>query len=57
MPAITVGGGAVGFLSNTVGVRFDLRYIRSLGQGSDQTVVSGPRVKFWRAGIGLVLKY
>ncbi|HTM31597.1 MAG TPA: hypothetical protein VL263_09840 [Vicinamibacterales bacterium] len=57
MPAITLGGGAVGFLSNTVGVRFDLRYIRSLGEGNDAIVNQGPRIKFWRAGIGLVLKY
>jgi hypothetical protein len=57
MPAITLGGGAVGFLSNTVGVRFDLRYIRSLGEGEDQVIGTGPRGKVWRAGIGLVLKY
>jgi hypothetical protein len=57
MPVMSLGGGAVGFLSETVGVRFDLRYVRSLGRGSDVTVGEGPRIKFWRAGIGLVLKY
>lgn len=57
MPAITLGGGAVGFLSNTVGVRFDLRYIRSLGSGDDLIAGEGPRVKFWRGSVGLVLKY
>ena len=57
MPALALGGGAVGFLSNTVGVRFDLRYLRSLGEGEDVVIGTGPRVKFWRAGIGLVLKY
>jgi hypothetical protein len=57
MPAVTLGGGAVGFLSNTVGVRFDLRYIRSLGQGDDVVATEGARVQFWRGSIGLVLKY
>jgi hypothetical protein len=57
MPAIIMGGGAVGFLSNTVGVRFDLRYIRSLGQGDDVIAGTGARVRFWRGSVGLVLKY
>jgi hypothetical protein len=59
MPAIDLGGGAVGFLSNTVGVRFDLRYIRSLGQGDDALAMAdvGARVRFWRGSVGLVLKY
>jgi hypothetical protein len=57
MPAMTLGGGAIGFLSNTVGVRFDLRYLRSLGQGDDMTVGEGPRVRLWRGSISLVLRY
>jgi hypothetical protein len=57
MPAITLGGGAIGFLSNTVGVRFDLRYIRSLGEGDDRIAGTGARVRFWRGSVGLVLKY
>ena len=57
MPAIALGGGAIGFLSNTVGVRFDLRYVRSLGEGEDRIAGTGPRVRFWRGSVGLVLKY
>jgi hypothetical protein len=57
MPAIVVGGGAIGFLSDVVGVRFDLRYQRSLGQGDDVVATEGPRLKFWRGSVGLVLKY
>jgi hypothetical protein len=57
MPALTLGGGAIGFLSDTVGVRFDLRYLRSLGQGDEMTAGTGPRVKFWRGSVGLVLRY
>lgn len=57
MPAVVMGGGAIGFLSNTVGVRFDLRYIRSLGAGDDEIAGTGARVRFWRGSVGLVLKY
>ena len=57
MPAVTFGGGAIGFLSNTVGVRFDLRYLRSLGEGDDMVAGEGPRVHLWRGSISLVLRY
>jgi hypothetical protein len=57
MPAVTLGGGAMGFFSDTVGVRFDLRYMRSLGQGDELLAAEGPRVRFWRGAIGLVLRY
>ena len=57
MAALTFGGGAIGFLSNTVGVRFDLRYLRSLGQGDDLIAGEGPRVRLWRGSISLVLRY
>jgi hypothetical protein len=57
MPAVVFGGGAIGFLSNTVGVRFDLRYLRSLGAGDDEIAGTGARVRFWRGSVGLVLKY
>ena len=30
MPVITVGAGAVGLFTNNVGLRFDVRYFRSL---------------------------
>jgi hypothetical protein len=57
MPGIVMGGGAIGFLSNSVGVRFDLRYIRSLGAGDDRIAGTGARVRFCRGSVGLVLKY
>lgn len=59
MPAVTLGGGAIGFLTNTVGVRFDLRHIRSLGQGDDALAAArgGPRIRYWRGTVGLVLNY
>lgn len=57
MPAVVFGGGAIGFLTNSVGVRFDLRYLTSLGEGDDLIAGEGARVRFWRGGIGLVLRY
>jgi len=57
MPALSFGGGAIGMLSNSVGVRFDLRYIRSVGEGDDLIAGTGARVRFWRGSVGLVLRY
>ena len=63
VPGYNVGGGAVGFLTNRVGLRFDLRYFRHVPPGPEKTddmqVVSGDRVQlhYWTATVGLVLKY
>jgi hypothetical protein len=57
------GGGAVGFLSERVGLRFDLRYVSTTPHGkeagtdiftSDSERV---RVHFWTATVGVVFKY
>ena len=58
-----VGGGAVGFLSDRIGLRFDLRYFRHVPPGpeftDDMPVISGDRVRlhYWTATVGVVLKY
>ncbi len=57
MPVVTAGGGAIGYLSTLVGVRFDLRYLRSLGVGDDIVIQTGPRVRYWRGSVGLVFRY
>ena len=36
LPAYNVGGGAVGLLTNRVGLRFDLRFLRTLPPGEEQ---------------------
>ena len=60
MPAIVLGGGATGLITNNVGVRFDLRYLRSLSRhdpsigGSGQSV--GQRIDYWRFTLGLLLR-
>jgi hypothetical protein len=56
--AISVGGGAIGFLSPRTGVRFDLRHVRSVTRGMNPATGEGePRLGFWRATIGVALRY
>jgi hypothetical protein len=56
--AVQVGGGAIGLVSERTGLRFDLRHIKA-ASGTD-----GPfarpgisRLSFWRASVGVVLRY
>ena len=59
---MNVGGGAVGFVSDHVGVRFDLRYFRNIkGVSQDQldfpvTVGQPVRLRYWTLGFGVVIK-
>ena len=63
LPAYNVGGGAVGFLTNKVGLRFDLRYFRTLPPGEqsgEQTVtefLDRVHVHYWTGTVGVVFKY
>ena len=58
MPALSIGGGAIGFLNNRAGVRFDLRHIRSTSKDVDTgTLLMEPRLGFWRATIGVAIRY
>ena len=53
-----VGGGAVGFLNDRVGLRFDLRYFRNLKPSDDPENAIGPvRLSYWTGSVGVVLKY
>lgn len=53
------GGGAIGFFTDTVGVKLDLSYFRTLGgQGELGAVAFGrARLSFWRGATGLVLRF
>ncbi len=59
---MNAGGGAVGFLSDRIGLRFDLRYFRKI-QGPvedelDFPVSIGPiRLRQWTTSLGVVIKY
>ena len=59
---MNIGGGAVGFLSDRIGVRLDLRYFRYIGGVSaedlDLPVTFGDsvRLRYWTLGFGVVIK-
>jgi hypothetical protein len=55
VPAINLGVGAVGLLTNNVGVRFDVRHLRSLSKDASVGVV-GRRIAYSRFTIGLLLR-
>jgi hypothetical protein len=52
-----VGGGAVGFLTDTIGLRFELRYLAQLGPGAEGGAAFGrARLRYWVTTIGVVLR-
>lgn len=54
---INMGGGAIGFITPRTGLRFELRYFRSLER--DANPFTGDRaalLKFWRATVGVVVR-
>jgi hypothetical protein len=55
---IDLGGGATGFVSDTWGVYWDVRYFRSFSRDAKAPAVSiGPeQLSFWRASMGIVLR-
>ncbi len=59
LTGVRLGGGAMGFFSDTVGVRWDLSYFRTLkGQGNEGGLAIGSRaLEFWRGSMGLVLRF
>jgi opacity protein-like surface antigen len=53
---INVGGGATGRLTDVSSVRFELRYFKSI-TNDEEAVREGTSLSFWRAGVGLTLRY
>jgi hypothetical protein len=52
-----VGGGAVGFLTQRTGIRFDVRYHSTLREGDQGDIALGPvRMRYVTATIGLVFR-
>jgi hypothetical protein len=58
-PAMDLGGGATGFLTNRYGVNWDVRYFRNIGGRDASAGVSiGPeQLSFWRASMALAIRY
>lgn len=57
VPAFDVGVGAIGLLTINVGVRFDVRYLRSFTNDDGSLATVGRRISYSRATIGLVLRF
>jgi hypothetical protein len=61
MLGMNAGGGAVGFLSDRIGVRFELRYFRKI-HGPDVTSLDSPvsigpiQLRYWTMSFGVVFK-
>jgi hypothetical protein len=55
---LTIGGGAIGLLSERTGVRFDLRYIKAItGEDGPLAAEGTSRLSFWRASLGVIVRY
>ena len=55
-----IGGGAVGFLSERVGLRFDLRYFSEVRPKDDPEIdfSFGPvELSYWTTGVGVVFRF
>ena len=57
MPAITLGAGASGLLTNRVGVRFDVKYLRSIAQEDEFVIGVGRQLSYWRGTVGIAVRY
>jgi hypothetical protein len=59
LPAVDVGGGVTGFVSNRTGLNWELRYFRSVGGRVDPRAISllPEQLSFWRASMALVVRY
>ncbi|HXW04917.1 MAG TPA: outer membrane beta-barrel protein [Vicinamibacterales bacterium] len=51
-----VGGGAVGFLTNQTGLRFDVRYFRLQPRDFGLAVGDRANLSFWTASVGVVIR-
>jgi len=55
---VNVGVGATGFLTDRIGLRFDIRRFKGLGAAEAPMARAGAsRLSFWRATTGLTLRY
>ena len=53
-----VGGGVMGFFNDVIGLRGDVRYVRSFEDTNDNLVTIGVGdFDFWRANIGVVFRW
>ena len=58
-PGIDLGAGALGFVTNRVGIGWELRRFQTIGgRAPDQGLTfGGERLSFWRATMALAIRY
>jgi hypothetical protein len=56
LPAIDIGGGATGFVSDTWGLCWDVRYFRGARREAKGLSIGPERLSFWRASMAVVLR-
>ena len=57
IPSFDIGGGAIGFLTQRTGLRFDLRFHSSLARSYEGLVAVGPvHLRYMTASVGVVLR-
>jgi hypothetical protein len=56
---VNVGGGVMGFMTDNVGFRGDIRYFRGFGEdsGNDQVDFDLSSFDFWRATVGVTFRW
>jgi hypothetical protein len=59
VPGVDVGAGVVGFVTNRVGVAWELRRFQTInGKSPDRGLAfGGERLSFWRASMALAIRY
>jgi hypothetical protein len=59
LPTLSLGGGVTGFLTNRIGLNWDVRRLNTL-RGEGETIgnsVGRERLSFWRATMAVALRY
>jgi hypothetical protein len=54
---LQLGGGAIGFISNRAALRFDLRHVRTLSRATTIVGERDAKLGFWRAAIGVAIRF
>ena len=58
LPAMDIGGGVTGFLTNRIGLSWDVRYFRSIGGQPAAGLSFGPeQLSYWRGYMSVVIRY
>ena len=59
LPTVSLGGGVTGFLTDQLGVSWEVRHFRTISSAAESTGVSfGPeRLSFWRGTMAIAIRY